>query len=76
MEGDPGFGRFYDDLSLFGMAMLSLVLASGMLQLFISWELVAWPLLSPQIGFWYEKFSAFSERPAKGRLSWSPASAI
>ncbi len=57
MEGDPGFGRFYADLSLFGMAMLSLVSASGMLQLFISWELVglASYLL---IGFWYEKFSA------------------
>ena len=26
MEGDPGFGRFYADLSLFGMAMLSLVI--------------------------------------------------
>jgi NADH-quinone oxidoreductase subunit L len=57
MEGDPGFGRFYADLSLFGMAMLSLVTSSGMLQLFVSWELVglASYLL---IGFWYEKFSA------------------
>jgi|YelNatPaOPRAMG01_1025707.scaffolds.fasta_scaffold00214_41 NADH-quinone oxidoreductase subunit L len=57
MEGDPGFGRYYADLSLFGMAMLSLVSANGLLQLFISWELVglASYLL---IGFWYEKFSA------------------
>jgi NADH-quinone oxidoreductase subunit L len=57
MEGDPGFARFYADLSLFGMSMLSLVSASGMLQVFISWELVglASYLL---IGFWYEKFSA------------------
>ena len=57
MEGDPGFARFYADLSLFGMSMLSLVSASGMLQLFISCELVglASYLL---IGFWYEKFSA------------------
>ena len=57
MEGDPGFARFYADLSLFGMAMLSLVSANGLLQLFISWELVglASYLL---IGFWYEKFSA------------------
>ena len=57
MEGDPGFGRFYADLSLFGMAMLSLVSSSGMIQMFISWELVglASYLL---IGFWYEKFSA------------------
>ncbi len=57
MEGDPGFARFYADLSLFGMAMLSLVTANGLIQLFISWELVglASYLL---IGFWYEKFSA------------------
>jgi NADH-quinone oxidoreductase subunit L len=57
MEGDPGFARYYADLSLFAMAMLSLVSANGLLQLFISWELVglASYLL---IGFWYEKFSA------------------
>ena len=57
MEGDPGFGRFYADLSLFALAMLSLVISSGLLQLYISWELVglASYLL---IGFWYEKFSA------------------
>ncbi len=57
MEGDPGFARYYAELSLFGMAMLSLVSASAMVQLFISWELVglASYLL---IGFWYEKFSA------------------
>jgi NADH-quinone oxidoreductase subunit L len=57
MEGDPGFARYFADLSLFGMAMLSLVSASGMVQLFVSWELVglASYLL---IGFWYEKFSA------------------
>ena len=57
MEGDPGFARYYADLSLFAMAMLSLVSANGLIQLFISWELVglASYLL---IGFWYEKFSA------------------
>jgi len=57
MAGDPGFGRYYADLSLFGMSMLSLVSANGLLQLFISWELVG---LSSYllIGFWYEKFSA------------------
>jgi NADH-quinone oxidoreductase subunit L len=57
MGGDPGFGRYYAELSLFGMSMLSLVSASGMLQLFVSWELVG---LSSYllIGFWYEKFSA------------------
>jgi NADH-quinone oxidoreductase subunit L len=57
MAGDPGFSRYYAFLSLFGLAMMSLVISSGMLQLFISWELVglASYLL---IGFWYEKFSA------------------
>jgi NADH-quinone oxidoreductase subunit L len=57
MGGDPGFGRYYGDLSLFAMSMLSIVISSGLLQLYISWELVglASYLL---IGFWYEKFSA------------------
>ena len=57
MGGDPGFARYYADLSLFAMSMLSLVISSGMLQLFVSWELVG---LSSYllIGFWYEKFSA------------------
>jgi NADH-quinone oxidoreductase subunit L len=57
MSGDPGFGRFYADLSLFAMSMLGLVISSGLLQLYICWELVglASYLL---IGFWYEKFSA------------------
>ncbi|MFA4903838.1 MAG: NADH-quinone oxidoreductase subunit L [Desulfobaccales bacterium] len=57
MNGDPGFGRFYADLSLFALAMLTLVISSGLLQLYIAWELVglASYLL---IGFWYEKFSA------------------
>ncbi len=57
MGGDPGFGRYYADLSLFALAMLTLVISSGLLQLYIAWELVglASYLL---IGFWYEKFSA------------------
>ena len=57
MSGDPGFGRYYADLSLFALAMLTLVISSGLLQLYIAWELVglASYLL---IGFWYEKFSA------------------
>ncbi|MEJ2671527.1 MAG: NADH-quinone oxidoreductase subunit L [Deltaproteobacteria bacterium] len=57
MAGDPGFGRYYAFLSLFALAMLTLVISSAMLQLYIAWELVglASYLL---IGFWYEKFSA------------------
>lgn len=57
MGGDPGFGRYYAFLSLFAMSMLNIVIASGLLQLYIAWELVG---LSSYllIGFWYEKFSA------------------
>jgi NADH-quinone oxidoreductase subunit L len=57
MGGDPGFGRFYAFLSLFAFSMLTLTISSGLLQLYICWELVglASYLL---IGFWYEKFSA------------------
>ncbi|MBM4293638.1 MAG: NADH-quinone oxidoreductase subunit L [Deltaproteobacteria bacterium] len=57
MGGDPGFGRYYAFLSLFAMSMIGIVISSGLLQVFISWELVglASYLL---IGFWYEKFSA------------------
>ncbi len=57
MAGDPGFGRYYAFLSLFAFSMLTLSISSGLLQLYICWELVglASYLL---IGFWYEKFSA------------------
>ncbi|HAY22066.1 MAG TPA: NADH-quinone oxidoreductase subunit L [Desulfobacterales bacterium] len=57
MNGDPGFGRFYAFLSLFAFSMLTLSISSGLLQLYICWEMVglASYLL---IGFWYEKFSA------------------
>jgi NADH-quinone oxidoreductase subunit L len=57
MGGDPGFGRYFADLSLFALSMLTLVISSGLLQLYIAWELVG---LSSYllIGFWYEKFSA------------------
>ncbi|HWO56280.1 MAG TPA: NADH-quinone oxidoreductase subunit L [bacterium] len=57
MHGDPKFARFYGFLSLFGMAMLTLVLADNFFLMFVSWELVglASYLL---IGFWFEKKSA------------------
>ncbi len=57
MAGDPGFSRYYAFQSLFAWAMLTMVVASGMLQLYIFWELVglASYLL---IGFYYEKYSA------------------
>lgn len=57
MHGDPRFSRYYGFLSLFGMAMLTLVLADNYFLMFVSWELVglASYLL---IGFWFEKQSA------------------
>ncbi len=57
MAGDPGFSRYYACQSLFAWAMMSMVVAPSMLQLFIYWELVglASYLL---IGFYYEKWSA------------------
>lgn len=57
MAGDPGFSRYYAFQSLFAWAMMNMVIASSMLQLFIFWELVglASYLL---IGFYYEKQSA------------------
>ncbi len=57
MAGDERYPRFYSYLSLFTTAMLVLVLANNLLQLFVAWELMglASYLL---IGFWFEKPSA------------------
>ncbi len=57
MAGDPGFSRYYAFQSLFAWAMMNMVIAGSMLQLFVFWELVglASYLL---IGFYYEKWSA------------------
>ncbi|MCE5334658.1 MAG: NADH-quinone oxidoreductase subunit L [Desulfobacteraceae bacterium] len=57
MAGDPGFSRYYAFQSLFAWAMMNMVIAGSLLQLFIFWELVglASYLL---IGFYYEKWSA------------------
>ncbi len=57
MHGDPGFSRFYACQSLFAWAMMNMVIAPGMLQLYIFWELVglASYLL---IGYYYEKWTA------------------
>ena len=57
MAEDDNYARFFCFLSLFGAAMLGLVIANSLLLLFICWELVglASYLL---IGFWYEKPSA------------------
>ncbi|HEX9749895.1 MAG TPA: NADH-quinone oxidoreductase subunit L [candidate division Zixibacteria bacterium] len=57
MHGDPRFSRFYAFLSLFTMAMTTLVLADNFFLMFVSWELVglASYLL---IGYYFEKQSA------------------
>jgi NADH-quinone oxidoreductase subunit L len=57
MAEDDNYARFFCFLSLFGAAMLGMVIANSLLLLFVCWELVglASYLL---IGFWYEKPSA------------------
>lgn len=57
MRGDEGYSRYYAFMSLFTASMISLVLASNIIQLFASWELVG--LCSYLlIGFWFHKDSA------------------
>jgi len=57
MAGDPGKSRYYAFLCLFAWSMINLVVAPGLLQLYIFWELVGVSsyLL---IGFYFEKWSA------------------
>src|SRR5918992_475809 len=57
MHGDPGFSRYYAYMSLFTAAMLGLVLATNIIQLYVFWELVGVSsyLL---IGFWYDRPAA------------------
>jgi NADH-quinone oxidoreductase subunit L len=57
MHGDPGVPRFFAYLSLFTFAMLMLVTASNLVQLYFGWEgvgLCSYLL----IGFWYDRPSA------------------
>src|SRR5262252_2135337 len=57
MEDDPFRPRFFSYLSLFTFAMLALVTADNLVQLFFGWEGVG--LMSYLlIGFWYQKPSA------------------
>src|SRR3990170_8196138 len=37
MKGDPGYGRYFAYMALFSMAMLGLVVASSLLQLYVFW---------------------------------------
>jgi NADH-quinone oxidoreductase subunit L len=57
MKGDPGFPRFFAEVSLFVFSMCMLVLAGNFLMMFIFWEAVG--LCSYLlIGFWFRKPSA------------------
>jgi len=57
MRGDPGYPRFFAEVSLFVFAMCMLVLSSNFLLLFVFWEgvgLCSYLL----IGFWFQRPSA------------------
>jgi NADH-quinone oxidoreductase subunit L len=57
MADDPGYQRFFSYISLFTFAMLMLVMANNLLQLFFGWEavgLVSYLL----IGFWFTRPTA------------------
>lgn len=57
MHDDPGYQRFFSYISLFTFAMLMLVMANNMMQMFFGWEgvgVVSYLL----IGFWFKKESA------------------
>ncbi len=57
MHGDDGYTRYFAYMSLFTSAMLGLVLANNLIQMFVFWELVGLGsyLL---IGFWFDRPSA------------------
>ena len=57
MKGDDGYARYFTFLSLFSFAMLGLVLATNLIQIYVFWELVG---LSSYllIGHYYQKPSA------------------
>ncbi|MCG2634133.1 MAG: NADH-quinone oxidoreductase subunit L [Gammaproteobacteria bacterium] len=57
MKDDPGYQRFFSYISLFTFAMLTLVMANNLLQLFFGWEgvgVVSYLL----IGFWFKRETA------------------
>ena len=57
MHDDPGYTRFFSYISLFTFAMLMLVMANNLMQLFFGWEAVG-VVSYLLIGFWYTKPSA------------------
>jgi NADH-quinone oxidoreductase subunit L len=57
MHGDPGYSRFFAELSLFVFSMCMLVMARNFVVLFVFWEAVG--LCSYLlIGFWYQRPAA------------------
>ena len=57
MQDDPGYQRFFSDISLFTFSMLMLVMSNNFIQLFFGWEavgLVSYLL----IGFWFKRPTA------------------
>ncbi len=57
MEGDSGYTKFFAFLSLFTFAMMGLVVATNLFQIYIFWELVGVSSFL-LIGYYYEKPSA------------------
>jgi len=57
MDHDDGYSRYFSYMGLFTTAMLGLVTARNLIQLFIFWELVG-ATSYLLIGFWYKKQSA------------------
>lgn len=67
LHDDPGIRRYYALLGVFSCAMLGLVFATDLVQLFICWELVG--LVSYfLVGFWFHKPAA-SKASAKALLT-------
>ena len=75
MEEDPDQPRFFAYLSLFTFAMLMLVTADNLVQMFFGWEGVglASYLL---IGFWFKKPSTWSGTPSAPTVSHTPTKLI
>ncbi|MCL5745968.1 MAG: NADH-quinone oxidoreductase subunit L [Acidobacteria bacterium] len=61
MEGDPGYARFFAYMNLFVASMVTLLLASNLLLLYLAWEGVG-VCSYLLIGFWYTD-------PANGRAA-------
>ena len=57
MKGDPGYVRYFAFMSMFSAAMIGLVIAGNIIQLYVMWELVGLGsyLL---IGFWHDRPAA------------------